>query len=99
MSDETNFMIEPFCVWSCRHRKRAPRDDFRGAHFQTTDHNALSRLLVAFPPARDLLDYAKHLFVAAMAVRGPSGWGAGGGPPGPLRRGLITALGPWEPPR
>jgi hypothetical protein len=26
----------------------------------------------------------------------PKGWGAGGGPP---LRGLITVLGPWEPPR
>ena len=31
------------------------------------------RLLVALPRARDLLDYAKHLFVAAI-----DGWGSPG---------------------
>ena len=65
----------------------------------------MSHLLVALPSARDLLDFAEHLFVAAMvqlsclanwsAVHGPSGWGW----PRSTARALITALGPWEPPR
>jgi hypothetical protein len=61
---------------------------------QTTDRNAAaldSRCLVALSPTQGLLDYAKHLLVAAMPgrgarisngsanrfslMRGPSGWG------------------------